>query len=469
MSGIQMMVLNNVDPPASGDVPDSITYLNALSYSGSGTTWTADRGNNATLVNTPTYVAPAPTYFSFAPASLEEATLPALSNLNTWTIESWFRVTSSLTGQVTAVICDQYNSIDALNFSMGTNNAPSDYNMRIGFYNGAWHNTNGFAPTLNTWYHMVGTYDGTTMKEYVNGSLTSSVSNPGTSSSGGVGLRVARRWDETAVSTNYFPGDIGLIRIWDTALTAAQVTEIYNQNLPRFSITPTIITFTDVGTTAWEVPLGVNYVEYLIVGGGGGGATGYDTGAGGGGGGGMVLSGISDYLFDGNLYDITVGDGGSGGPATQTNTGGGTGGDSGIGFVATAFGGTGGQGSRFSPSLRYTGGSAQVSDTTAPRGGGGGGSNGGSGGGGGAGGAGGNSGASPTAGGTGGAGVASTITGSSVTYGQGGAGAAGNTAVTGAAGAANRGQGGGGGSFGSGGGRAGGAGGSGIVVIKYGS
>jgi hypothetical protein len=472
MAGIMQMVMNNVSPSdvAPEPAPDSIAYLNALSYSGSGTTWTADRGNNATLVNTPTYVAPAPTYFSFSPANLEEATLPALSSLNNWTIEAWFRVTSTLNGQVTAVICDQWNLTNALNFSMGTNNAPTDYRMRIGFFNGAWHNTNGFAPTLNTWYHMVGTYDGTTMKEYINGSLTSSVSNPGTSSSGGVGLRVARRWDETAISTNYFPGDIGLVRIWDTALTATQVTEIYNQNLARFSLTPTVITFTDVGTTAWEVPAGVNYVEYLIVGGGGGGATGYDTGAGGGGGGGMVLSGISDYLFDGNLYDVIVGDGGVGGPATQTNTGGGTGDNSGIGFVATALGGTGGQGSRsFTPSLRYTGGAAQVSDTTAPRGGGGGGSNGGSGGGGGAGGAGGNSGASPTAGGTGGAGVASSITGSSVTYGQGGAGAQGNTAVTGAAGAANRGQGGGGGSFGSGGGRAGGKGGSGIVVVRYGS
>lgn len=248
MTGIMMSLINNV-----ATIPVPTVYLNALDYIGSGTTWTAQNGSNATLVNTPTFAAPAPTYFSFAPASLEEATLPALSSLGSWTIEAWFRVTSSLTGQITAVICDQYNLSNALNFSMGTNNAPTDYNIRIGFFNGAWRNTAGFAPTLNTWYHMVGTYDGTTMKEYINGSLTSSVSSLGASSSGGVGLRVARRWDSPASSTNYFPGDIGLTRIWNSALTAAQIQKLYNDNLSRFStsvVTSNLVAYWDPNLVA---------------------------------------------------------------------------------------------------------------------------------------------------------------------------------------------------------------------------
>lgn len=254
MSGIMQMVANNV-APATAAIPTPTVYLDALDYAGSGTTWTAENGSNATLVNTPTFAAPAPTYFSFAPSSLEEATLPALSSLNNWTIEAWFRVTATLTGQVTAVICDQWNLTNALNFSMGTNNAPTDYRIRIGFFNGAWRNTAGFAPTLNTWYHMVGTYDGTTMKEYVDGTLTSSATSLGTSSSGGVGLRVARRWDETAISTNYFPGDVGLTRIWNSALTATQVQELYNDNVDRFS--NSVVTSNLVGY--WDPDLVASY------------------------------------------------------------------------------------------------------------------------------------------------------------------------------------------------------------------
>lgn len=254
MAGI-MQIMASLKPATSAVIPTPTVYLDAVNYLGSGTTWTATNGSNATLVNTPTFAAPAPTYFSFAPASLEEATLPALSSLNNWTIEAWFRVTSTLNGQVTAVICDQYNLSTALNFSMGTNNAPIDYKMRIGFFNGAWRNTAGFNPTLNTWYHMVGTYDGTTMKEYVNGALTSSASSLGTSSSGGIGLRVARRWDETTASTNYFPGDIGLTRVWNSALTATQVEELYNDNLARFS--NSVVTSNLVGY--WDPDLVASY------------------------------------------------------------------------------------------------------------------------------------------------------------------------------------------------------------------
>lgn len=254
MAGI-MQIMASLKPTTVAAIPTPTVYLDAVNYLGSGTTWTATNGSNATLVNTPTFAAPAPTYFSFAPASLEEATLPALSSLNNWTIEAWFRVTSTLNGQVTAVICDQYNLSTALNFSMGTNNAPIDYKMRIGFFNGAWRNTSGFNPTLNTWYHMVGTYDGTTMKEYVDGALTSSASSLGTSSSGGTGLRIARRWDETAISTNYFPGDIGLTRVWNSALTATQVEELYNDNVDRFS--NSVVTSNLVGY--WDPDLVASY------------------------------------------------------------------------------------------------------------------------------------------------------------------------------------------------------------------
>ena len=231
---IQQMVVTTLPQVVTSNLA---VWLDARGYSGSGTTWPKyTGGNNSTLVNTPTYTSTGPTYFSFSPASAEEATLPALSSLTSWTIDTWFRVTSSLTGQVCSVVCDQYNGSSALNFSLGTNNSPTDYKIRMGFFNGAWQNATGFTPTLNTWYHFVGTYDGTTLNEYINSSLNSTATSLGSSSTGGTGIRIARRWDDVTTSTNYFPGDIAIVRIYSSAITAAQVIQNYTAEKSRFGI-----------------------------------------------------------------------------------------------------------------------------------------------------------------------------------------------------------------------------------------
>jgi len=458
MSGIMMAVMNAV--PQTTAIPTPTLYLDAVDYTGSGTTWTAETGSDATLVNTPTYVSPSPTYFDFDPVAGEKATVPDLGDLNTWTVEAWFRVTSSLTGQVTAVVTNQFDGGN-LNFSIGTNQAPTSYNMCVGFFNGAWRTTTGFAPTLNTWYHVVGTYDGTTIKQYVDAVQDTTLSYSGTSQSGGE-VRIASRWDSQTAPTDFFPGDIGLVRIWNSALTASQVQDLYDENVDRFSVTATTTTFTTAETTSWTAPTGVSRVQYLVVAGGGGAGNGYDNAGGGGGGAGMVLA---DYLdvVPGTTYTVTVGAGGAGGADARANNPGTPGNDS-VFATITALGGGQGLGSR----TGGTAGAAQVGTSTAPTGGSGSGGGFGGKGGGGAGGAGSaNSGAT---GGTGGAGVASTITGASVTYGVGGAGGGAGTPTTdGANGTANRGNGGQGGKSGSTDSAKGGDGGSGIVVVKYGS
>lgn len=227
MTGIMMQVMNTVS-----NIPTPMLYLNATSYSGSGTTWPAINGSNATLVNTPTYTSASPTYFSFNAASLEKATIPNIGSISRWTIEAWFRVTSSIASTVTAVITNEGTGATTINFCMGQSRSPTNRNICASFYDGAWRTTNGFAPTLNTWYHCIGTYDGTTIKQYVNGVLDTQLSYTGTPTSGGE-VRIASRWD-SQVAGDFFPGDIGLTRIWNSALNASQVTTLYNQNAGRF-------------------------------------------------------------------------------------------------------------------------------------------------------------------------------------------------------------------------------------------
>lgn len=215
-------------------VPNLVLQLDAQNYTGSGTSWSAAVGTNATLFNTPTYTSASPTFFSFDKLSFEYATVPDLGSLSTWTVEAWYRVTSTLTGQVTSIVCNQYNGSTSLNFSIGTNNAPTNYNIVVGYYQSAWYNTGGFAPTLNTWYYTVGTYDGATLRQYNNGSLDTSLSTAVTPTSGGE-IRVARRWDSLANdAANFFPGDIAVVRVYSGAKSANTITNDWNAQKTRF-------------------------------------------------------------------------------------------------------------------------------------------------------------------------------------------------------------------------------------------
>lgn len=224
----------------STPTPSLLLELDAVDYSGSGTTWTASTGTDATLFNTPTYTASSPTFFSFDRDSLEYASTNNLPSQSNWTVETWFRLTTALTagpsGGITSVVTDEFDLTSNLNFSIGTNLQPASANICVGFWNGAWRTTSGFAPVLNTWYHVVGTYDGSTIKQYVNNSLDTQLSYTGTSATGGLSLRIARRWDDTLTASNFFPGDIAIVRVYNDAFTAQEVTNSWNADKTRFGL-----------------------------------------------------------------------------------------------------------------------------------------------------------------------------------------------------------------------------------------
>lgn len=82
------------------------------------------------------------------------------------------------------------------------------------------------SPALNTWYHIVGTFDATTMRIYVNGVLDNSVESAfpiHDSTTGSVQIGAG-------ASTNFHDGRLAHAALWPTrALSATEVAELYNE------------------------------------------------------------------------------------------------------------------------------------------------------------------------------------------------------------------------------------------------
>ena len=86
----------------------------------------------------------------------------------------------------------------------------------------------GKAISANRWYHIVGTWDGTTIKIYQDGVLEGFESAPG----GALQTVNLQNWTGR-YSSSYMQGDVSNQAFWkNTALTQSEITEIYNAGVP---------------------------------------------------------------------------------------------------------------------------------------------------------------------------------------------------------------------------------------------
>lgn len=108
---------------------------------------------------------------------------------------------------------------------------------------------NGYSIGANSWVHIVTTYDGTTAKIYYNGVLQASGSK--TWNTAGTAFRLGRQIN----ASNGFLGHVDDLKIYNRAITDAEVTQLYNQPNGA-ALTPII---SAVSTTVTTNSVTINY------------------------------------------------------------------------------------------------------------------------------------------------------------------------------------------------------------------
>lgn len=208
------------------------------SYSGAGSTLIdlSGNGRNGTLFNSPSYSTDSGGLLRYVKTSFQYATVPNPGNLTNWTVESWVKFNALPLAGPNAIVTGQYDLSSKLNFTLGSIDNVSN-SIRAGFFDGAWrYNSSGQSVVVGTWYHLLGTYDGSSVKIYSNGSLLNSVSYAGTPQSGGE-VRIARRWDSADNdSGNFISADIPVVRVYSRALTNDEVAINFGTHRGRYNI-----------------------------------------------------------------------------------------------------------------------------------------------------------------------------------------------------------------------------------------
>jgi hypothetical protein len=217
-----------------------VLYLdagNTKSYPGTGTAWTdlSGNANNGILVNSPVFSSNYGGILSFNGTNqyADCGYNSIIYNLTTnFTIEVWVMWTGAVAttgnGQWMVANVDVSGTIGG--FQLG-------YIPSIGFILSTYGNIQdvryNIVPTINTWYHFVGTKSSTLgYALYLNGVSVASNSILTAAGVAPSNLRIAQRQRDNT----YFPGNIPLLRVYNRALSATEILQNFSALRGRFGL-----------------------------------------------------------------------------------------------------------------------------------------------------------------------------------------------------------------------------------------
>ena len=220
--------------PVSAGLRLHLDAGNPASYTFPSSTWTdLVDGKVFTLYNNPYHYSENGGFINFSPASGQYAEATSFpDSLTNWTVEAWHYYDGTNSGGSPCIVTEVYEG-NPINFTLG-NCTDSSPNLQVGHWDGGSFNPTpqGYSLTTNNWHHVVGTFDGTAHRLYVNGLPINSTATSSPANRGGVGIRLMRRWD----AEQYWGGALAVVRIYDIALDLAGVEQNYNADRNRFGL-----------------------------------------------------------------------------------------------------------------------------------------------------------------------------------------------------------------------------------------
>ena len=227
-----------------------VLYLDAAnprSYAGTGTTWydISGNSNNATFVDSPTYLSVPQPYFNFDGSNdyMRIVRSPSMSPTSGLTQEVWFNFTS-IPNTVVFI---------GLQYGASFQNSYALFKESSLLYGGV--NTSGSLSSIgigttnlvgNKWYHFVHTYDGSTQKLYLNGTLMTTGSQSGSIQYDVNNTRVLIGADDNSGYNSgagaFHSGKLSQVRIYNRGLSATEVLRNYNAQRKKYFQEENIVT-----------------------------------------------------------------------------------------------------------------------------------------------------------------------------------------------------------------------------------
>jgi hypothetical protein len=208
---------------------------NTSSYPGTGTDWfdLTGNGNNGTLTNGVTYLTDNGGIMSFD--GINDYVYTPNTNFldlpNNTSMEFWVNSNSLNNNDI---ISHRFNCYGAA-YNPTWTNGYTPGKLSIYYAISGWKAVSTTTtPLPNTWYHLVGTYDGTTMRIYLNGVLENTRNVIGNIAQNEAYLGIGTYTG--APGTYAWDGKIPIVRYYHKTLTDNEVLQNYNALKTRFGL-----------------------------------------------------------------------------------------------------------------------------------------------------------------------------------------------------------------------------------------